>query len=91
MGAATRDCTDPWRVAFVQADASVRPCCFFEEKLGTLAENTLEEIVEGESFRKLRGELVTGVLRPNCRTCSARPVIARDAFEAKLSRWLTER
>lgn len=75
----------------MQADASVRPCCFFEEKLGTLAENTLEEIVEGESFRKLRGELVTGVLRPNCRTCSARPVIARDAFEAKLSRWLTER
>ncbi|MHB0970016.1 MAG: radical SAM protein [Thermoanaerobaculia bacterium] len=87
----TRDCTDPWRVAFVQADASVRPCCFFEEKLGTLAENTLEEIVEGESFRRLRNEIVSGELRPNCRSCSARPLIARDAFRAKLAQWIVER
>ena len=84
----TRDCLDPWRIAFVQADASVRPCCFFEEKLGSLAEQSLTDVVEGEAFQKLRRELVTGELRPNCRSCSARPLIDRAAFEKKLSTYL---
>ncbi|MGA7614822.1 MAG: radical SAM protein [Thermoanaerobaculia bacterium] len=86
----TRDCLDPWSLAFVQADAAVRPCCFFEEKLGTLATNTLEEIVEGDEFRTLRREIVTGSLRPTCRSCSARPLIDRGEFERKLSRWIDD-
>jgi radical SAM protein with 4Fe4S-binding SPASM domain len=80
----TRDCLDPWRIAFVNADGSVRPCCFFEEKLGTLAKDTLQEIVDGEAFRELRREIVTGQLRPNCHSCQARPVIDRKSFEIKL-------
>ncbi len=84
----TRDCLDPWRIAFVQADASVRPCCFFEEKLGSVATHALTDVVEGEAFRTLRRELVTGELRPNCRSCSARPLIERDAFEKKLFGYL---
>jgi radical SAM protein with 4Fe4S-binding SPASM domain len=81
----TRDCLDPWRIAFVQADASVRPCCFFEEKLGSVATDSLHDVVEGEAFQKLRRELVTGQLRPNCRSCSARPLIDRLAFQKKLA------
>ena len=84
----TRDCLDPWRIAFVQADASVRPCCFFEEKLGTVATHSLTEVVEGDTFRQLRRELVSGELRPNCRSCSARPLIDRAAFEKKLAAFL---
>jgi len=80
----TRDCLDPWRIAFVQADASVRPCCFFEEKLGTLMTHSLEDVVEGEEFRKLRREMLSGELRPNCRSCSARPLIDRAAFQRKV-------
>lgn len=84
----TRDCFDPWRIAFVMADASVRPCCFFEEKLGSVATHSLTDVVEGEAFQKLRRELVTGELRPNCRSCSARPLIDRAAFEKKLLAYL---
>ncbi|MGZ7079434.1 MAG: radical SAM/SPASM domain-containing protein [Thermoanaerobaculia bacterium] len=84
----TRDCLDPWRIAFVQADASVRPCCFFEEKLGTLMTHSLEEVVEGEEFRKLRREMLSGDLRPNCRSCSARPLIDREAFQRKVEAYL---
>ena len=84
----TRDCLDPWRIAFVQADASVRPCCFFEEKLGTLMTHSLEEVVEGEPFHKLRREIVSGELRPNCRSCAARPLIDRNAFQQKLAAYL---
>lgn len=81
----TRDCLDPWRIAFVQADASVRPCCFFEEKLGSVASDSLTDVVEGDAFRKLRREMLTGELRANCRSCSARPLIERDAFEKKVA------
>lgn len=84
----TRDCLDPWRIAFVQSDASVRPCCFFEEPLGSVATHSLQDVVEGEAFQKLRREMVTGELRPNCRSCSARPLIDRGAFEKKLLGYL---
>ena len=84
----TRDCLDPWRIAFVQADASVRPCCFFEEKLGTLMTHSLEDVVEGEPFHKLRREIVSGDLRKNCRSCAARPLISRAAFQQKLASYL---
>jgi len=87
-GHQTRDCLDPWRMAFVQADASVRPCCFFEEKLGTLMTHSLEDVVEGDEFRKLRREIVSGELRPNCRSCSARPLTDRADFERKLAAYL---
>lgn len=80
----TRDCLDPWKIAFVNADASVRPCCFFEEKLGTLLHNSLDEIVEGEPYRKLREEMLTGNLRQNCRSCSARPLIDLREFQLKV-------
>jgi MoaA/NifB/PqqE/SkfB family radical SAM enzyme len=84
----TRDCLDPWRIAFVQADASVRPCCFFEEKLGTLMTHSLVDVVEGAEFRKLRSEMLSGELRPNCRSCSARPLIDRSELEGKLASYL---
>lgn len=80
----TRDCLDPWKIAFVQSTGEVRPCCFFEETLGGLATDSLTGIFEGNEFRKLRGELLTGSMRPNCANCSARPLISVDAFEQKV-------
>lgn len=85
----TRDCLDPWRIAFVQADATVRPCCFFEEKLGSVATHSLTDVVEGDAFRQLRREMLTGELRPNCRSCSARPLIDREAFQKKVAALVT--
>ncbi|HVT45223.1 MAG TPA: radical SAM protein [Thermoanaerobaculia bacterium] len=81
----TRDCLDPWRIAFVQATGDVRPCCFFEETLGSLAVESLEDIVDGEPFRELREELLTGALRPNCLHCNARPLVDAKAFSAKVT------
>lgn len=80
----TRDCLDPWKIAFVQSTGEVRPCCFFEETLGGLATDSLSDIFEGENFRRLREELLTGKLRPNCANCSGRPVIATAEFEKKV-------
>ena len=77
----TRDCLDPWRIAYVEADGGIRPCCFFEETLGMLTNASLEEIVEGSEFRKLRREILTGDLRPSCAGCQSRPVIDRGALQ----------
>jgi MoaA/NifB/PqqE/SkfB family radical SAM enzyme len=79
----TRDCLDPWKIAFVQASAEIRPCCFFEETIGSLQKNSLEEIFNGDEYKKLRLELLTGDLRPNCETCNSRETISREAFEQK--------
>lgn len=81
----TRDCLDPWKLAFVQSDAAVRPCCFFEEQLGTLATTELDRIVEGDGFRTLRKELLTGDLRPNCRNCQSRSLIDVERFQEKVT------
>lgn len=81
----TRDCLDPWKLAFVQSDAAVRPCCFFEEQLGTLATTELDQIVEGDAFRALRTELLTGNLRPNCRNCQSRALIDVESFKEKVA------
>ncbi|MGK2856052.1 MAG: radical SAM/SPASM domain-containing protein [Thermoanaerobaculia bacterium] len=80
----TRDCLDPWKIAFVHATGEVRPCCFFEEMLGGLAEDSLTAIYEGEEFRKLRQELLSGNLRPNCANCAGRPLIATEVLEEKV-------
>lgn len=81
----TRDCLDPWKLAFVQSDAAVRPCCFFEEQLGTLANTPLEQVVEGEAFRSLRRELLTGELRSNCRNCQSRALVDVETFQEKVA------
>jgi hypothetical protein len=52
--------------------------------LGSVATHSLTEVVEGDSFRALRREMLTGELRPNCRSCSARPLIDREEFQKKV-------
>lgn len=85
----TRDCLDPWNTAFVNADATVRPCCFFEEKFGSLQEGTLSEIVSNEAFTKLRAELLSGELRANCAGCAARPSISVEEFHRKVAQYVS--
>ncbi len=49
-----KKCNAPWVSAVVEADGTVRPC-FFHEAVGNIREQSLEEIVNGETayhFRK---------------------------------------
>jgi radical SAM protein with 4Fe4S-binding SPASM domain len=71
----TRNCLDPWTVAFLQSNGNVRPCCFMDASFGELAKQSLDEIYAGADFVRLRTELLTGELRPSCRTCHAREVV----------------
>jgi len=84
----TRDCLDPWRIAFVHASREVRPCCFYEETLGQLDWETLPDIVNGPRFRDLRRGLLSGDLPRSCATCNARPLIGVDLLRAKVKEYV---
>ncbi len=64
-------CDAPWRQLNVKPDRSVVPCCFWytEEPLGDLDRESFEDIRQGEGFRRLRWEILSGHLGPNCARC----------------------
>lgn len=65
----TRFCLDPWASLTVKASGAVWTCCR-PHPLGRLHHgNTLADIVNGEPYRTLRRQLLSGELTPMCRDC----------------------
>jgi len=66
-------CDAPWTQVNLRPDGRVVPCCFWytEEPLGDLRTQSFEEIWEGDGARRLRAELLSGQLGPNCAACPA--------------------
>lgn len=65
-------CDAPWTQFNIRPDGSVTPCCFWghrEPPLGDLREQSPREIWEGDRFRELRRQMLTGDLGPNCSVC----------------------
>lgn len=85
----TRDCTDPWDLVFVHADGQIGLCCW-SLPLGTLEEQSLEEIVQGKSARELRAGLLSGDLAECCLNCPARTWTTLGALERRVDDLLDE-
>jgi MoaA/NifB/PqqE/SkfB family radical SAM enzyme len=49
-------CNAPWVSAVVKVDGSVRPC-FFHRKIGSVREQTLEQVINGQEARRFRASL----------------------------------
>ncbi|HEX3530265.1 MAG TPA: radical SAM protein [Thermoanaerobaculia bacterium] len=62
-------CSEPWMTINVNASGEVRPCCFNDDILGNLHEQTMEEIWNGPGFTGLRGEQAAGVVSSGCEVC----------------------
>ena len=66
-------CTMPFTETVVQANGNVTVCCYDitgELKMGSVHENTLQEIWNGPAYRKLRKAIVSfGLLEPLPETC----------------------
>jgi Fe-coproporphyrin III synthase len=60
-------CNAPWVSAVIEADGSVRPC-FFHAPIGSLRDQTLEDVVNGKTARDFRKWLVVPD-NPICRNC----------------------
>lgn len=64
-------CIYPWVHQYVGPPGDVKPCCVYQqdEQLGSLKENTLKEIWNNESTKKLRLELLNGEKPSGCKIC----------------------
>jgi len=62
-------CSEPWMTINVNASGEVRPCCFNDDILGNLHEQTMEEIWNGPGYTTLRAEQAAGVVSSGCEVC----------------------
>jgi MoaA/NifB/PqqE/SkfB family radical SAM enzyme len=77
----TRNCLDPWFFAMIRADASVMPCCY-HPVVGSLKQQSLSGVLNGEAAVALRRQLMTGALCDSCMCCPSRPIVGLGEFRA---------
>lgn len=62
-------CSEPWASIWVTSAGEVRTCCTNEVAFGNLFEQSIEEIWNGEAFRRFRGQHVRRETADGCGTC----------------------
>jgi len=69
-------CLAPWQQFFVRPDRSVVPCTFWytQDRMGDLERQSFGEIWDGEPYRRLRHQLLTGNYGVNCAQCPLRGI-----------------
>lgn len=70
-----RECLDPWNFCWVMQSGRVRPCCFMEEDMGSLVNQSFEEIWFGEEYELLRRLILENNPPRKCTECVQRPMI----------------
>jgi hypothetical protein len=85
----TRDCLDPWKMAFVKADGSVALCCW-SSPVGNIKQRALAEILRDEPARAMRRGLLDGHMPGECERCPARELIPLAELRTKVQRYLAE-
>ena len=87
----TRDCIDPWNLAFVNSDGTVKPCFATPDNLGRLGPGTsLAQLLEGPVNRDYREGLLRGYLKEACRNCHCKGWTTTDALRGKVEAYLRE-
>lgn len=80
---ATRDCTDPWTMVAFRGDGGIAPCCR-RPAIGTLAENSLPEILAGSKARELKAGLLSGRLDDHCANCTVKAMTSPAELARKV-------
>lgn len=73
----TRQCWQPWESLNIAADGTVYPCCVVNKALvvGSLKDQSLEEIVAGAAMIDLKRRLLTGDIADlPCAECTNAPI-----------------
>lgn len=69
----TRMCLDPWAKVFIRATGKVCLCCNMPP-VGSLEDDTLENILNNQESQQYRQGLLSGNVMPHCRTCPDRQI-----------------
>jgi radical SAM protein with 4Fe4S-binding SPASM domain len=56
--------------AMVLLDGRVKPCCHSLEMMGSLRDQSFEQIWNGDAYQSLRASFARGVLPDSCRSCN---------------------
>lgn len=61
-----KDCGYPWQWALVEADGSVKPCCYVGKSVGNVNEEDFRSIWNGNAMRQLREDVIADRINPVC-------------------------
>ncbi len=68
----TQRCHWPWKGILLGSKGEVTPCCQWKgPSLGNINEESFEAVWNGEGYRQLRRDWISGKLNKYCRDCSA--------------------
>lgn len=68
----TQRCHWPWKGMLIDSDGDALPCCQWKgEKLGNVTQEGFQAVWNGEGYKQLRRDWITGNLSESCRNCSA--------------------
>jgi len=62
-------CSEPFIALNVTASGEVRPCCFNDDVLGDLNQQTMVEIWNGPGYAGLRADMAAGRVPESCEVC----------------------
>jgi radical SAM protein with 4Fe4S-binding SPASM domain len=79
-------CREAFTQALVYDNGDVRPCCFTEEIMGNVRENSIEEIFHGEKFSDFRNRILSGNLPRACIDCGYLIKRETDVLNERLHR-----
>jgi len=85
----TRDCLDPWKMAYVKADGEVSLCCW-SKSIGNVKNGTINDLLHNQASREMRRGLLTGSMPHDCVVCPARPLMPVTDFKKKVEEFVSD-
>ena len=66
-------CLEPWQTFYVRSNGDVMPCVITNRCMGNLANQTAEEVWNGEMFQSFRKRMKSSDKPPECKVCHLLP------------------
>lgn len=75
-------CIYPWIHQYVGPPGDVKPCCNYlqNDQIGSLKENTLEEIWNNDKTKQMRLDMLNGIQVNGCAICDTRQGIVNNTY-----------
>jgi radical SAM protein with 4Fe4S-binding SPASM domain len=85
-------CVLPWIHLNTWPNGNVYPCCLtdWQEEIGNLKDNTLEEIWNNDSMKSIRKDMLDGNKNHSCRKCYQQEDNGLDSTRTSSNRWFEE-
>ena len=83
----TRLCLDPWAKVLIKSNKAVCICCY-SPPVGNLNTSSLDEILDGAEAADYRVTLLSGELKPACKTCPDKNMVPIERLHQIVTRYM---